>query len=156
MPIAFFQGSGTHDRQFLLDMAEATRRSLKESEDLHEHRLRLDAHIREAGLQPRPVTKETEDGNCLIHAVSDQLNRLGLEEKSHHELRLLAVQTLRDQPLGVSTILQTGIPMVLYYFHFPAGNGIVHLWTTPLPPPPDTHPHTPTLSQSPCPSITSR
>lgn len=89
-------------------MLEAKRRSLAESEniDLMSHKRRLEAHVMEAGLKFRQMGTGTDDGNCLFHAIADQLLLLGMEPKSHRELRLLAVQALRDQSFGVSLALQ--------------------------------------------------
>ena len=54
--------------------------------------------VQSAGLQYRdPPTPK--DGNCMFHAISDQLARLGLTLKTPSELRSSVVQYLRNNPL---------------------------------------------------------
>ena len=68
-------------------------------EEYEQDEVRLRCRVRNCGLQIRDNI--LKDGNCLFHAVSDQLNRLG-EHYSHTRLRHLAVQTLRKESHGVS------------------------------------------------------
>ena len=42
------------------------------------------------------------DGNCLFHAVCDQLRRLKIARMRHIELRKLAVEHLRNNPTVVN------------------------------------------------------
>lgn len=59
---------------------------------------KLDVEVQSAGLQYRdPPTPR--DGNCMFHAISDQLARLGLALKTPSELRSNVVQYLRNNPL---------------------------------------------------------
>ena len=59
---------------------------------------KLDVEVQSAGLQYRnPPT--LKDGNCMFHAISDQLARLGLTLKTPSELRSSVVQYLRNNPL---------------------------------------------------------
>ena len=44
------------------------------------------------------------DGNCMFHAVADQLERLGERGHDHKGLRRLAVEALRDDTHGVSYV----------------------------------------------------
>ena len=56
-----------------------------------------------SGLRFRGVTPA--DGNCLFHAVSDQLRQLSSEESySHRGLRAIAVACLKDHPFVVRTL----------------------------------------------------
>ena len=50
---------------------------------------------RNSGLQVRSVNKQA-DGNCLFHAISDQLDRIKESPKNHTELRTMAVEALRN------------------------------------------------------------
>lgn len=60
---------------------------------------KLDVEVQSAALQYRhPPTPK--DGNCMFHAVSDQLARLGLTPKTPAELRSSVVQYLRNNPLS--------------------------------------------------------
>ena len=45
------------------------------------------------------------DGNCLFHAVSDQLIRLKLKRYRHRQLRAMAIKQLRSHPIIVSYIM---------------------------------------------------
>ena len=42
------------------------------------------------------------DGNCLFHAVSDQLKRLKLHRYRHRQLRELAITQLKANPTVVN------------------------------------------------------
>ncbi|CAH1271855.1 MFHAS1 [Branchiostoma lanceolatum] len=57
---------------------------------------RLTAHLMESGLTLRPDVPK--DGNCLFHAVSDQLVRTGSQAISHSHLRRDVVGYLRQHP----------------------------------------------------------
>ena len=59
----------------------------------HETRLRKNAMAR--GYRIREV-KVPSDGNCLFHAVEDQLKVLGVPGYTHKSLRNLAVQELQS------------------------------------------------------------
>ena len=69
----------------------------KNAEEMSEKE-KLDVEVQSAGLQyrDRPTPK---DGNCMFHAISDQLARLGLTLKNQSELRSSVVQCLRNNPL---------------------------------------------------------
>ena len=57
----------------------------KNAEEMSEKE-KLDVEVQSAGLQYRnPPTPK--DGNCMFHAISDQLARLGLTLKTPSELR---------------------------------------------------------------------
>ena len=81
-------------------MMKAIQQSIAENEVHRENELRLFQNIRTSGLQMRDTIPN--DGNCLFHAVVDQLERLGESGYSHTDLRTLAVQTLRNGSLSVS------------------------------------------------------
>ena len=69
----------------------------KNAEEMSEKE-KLGVEVQSAGLQYRdPPTPK--DGNCMFHAISDQLARLGLTLKTPSELRSSVVQYLRDNPL---------------------------------------------------------
>ena len=69
----------------------------KNAEEMSEKE-KLDVEVQSAGLQYRdPPTPK--DGNCMFHAISDQLARLGLALKTPLELRSSVVQYLRNNPL---------------------------------------------------------
>ena len=58
---------------------------------------KLDLVVQSAGLQycDPPTPKY---GNCMFHAISDQLARLGITLHTPSELRLSIVQYLRNNP----------------------------------------------------------
>lgn len=69
----------------------------KNAEEMSEKE-KLDVEVQSAGLQYRdPPTPK--DGNCMFHAISDQLARLSLTLKTPSELRSSVVHYLRDNPL---------------------------------------------------------
>ena len=69
----------------------------KNAEEMSEKE-KLDVEVQSAGLQYRdPPTPK--DGNCMFHAISDQLARLGLTLKTPSELRSSVVHYLRENPL---------------------------------------------------------
>ena len=78
------------------------RRSKKENKSLAGHRRQLEKNVKRSGLKIR--SEFPEDGNCLFHALADQLNRLGVKEFDHSSLRELAVETLRKEDCGVSRL----------------------------------------------------
>ena len=67
----------------------------KASPQRDSEQLRLEETLELFGLRVRENVPS--DGNCLFHAVSDQLNRLGGDDFDHVQLRDLAVKTLRDE-----------------------------------------------------------
>lgn len=56
-------------------MREAVKQSLLENKAVQENQRRLTEHIRSSGLHMR--NEIPSDGNCLFHAIADQLERLG-------------------------------------------------------------------------------
>ncbi|XP_078703590.1 uncharacterized protein LOC144928781 [Branchiostoma floridae x Branchiostoma belcheri] len=60
---------------------------------------RLSRHVAESGLTFR--AEVPKDGNCLFHAVADQLFRTEGTRTSHVELRRQAVNYLREYPYNV-------------------------------------------------------
>ena len=74
--------------------------SLAGNKELQEKEKQLKQHIYSSGLQMRGEIPK--DGNCLFHAVADQMKRLGDQSGiSHTSLRSLAVETLRNGLPGV-------------------------------------------------------
>ena len=57
-------------------------------------------NVNSAGFQIRDNIPK--DGNCLFHAIADQMERLGDTKHSHTSLRSLAVETLSQGFNGVS------------------------------------------------------
>lgn len=80
-------------------MKVALQQSIAENKALKENERRLEGHIRSSGLQLRKEIPS--DGNCLFHAVADQMERLGQSGFTHTSLRSLAVQTLENGSHGV-------------------------------------------------------
>lgn len=78
------------------------RQSKKENKSLAGHRRQLEKNVKRSGLKIR--SEFAEDGNCLFHAVADQMKRLGVKEFDHSSLRELAVETLRKEDCGVSRL----------------------------------------------------
>ena len=68
-------------------------------------------NITNCGLQVRLVNIPG-DGNCLFHAISDQLTRVNEIPKTHVELRALAIETLKDP----SNICVSFITVNLFFF----------------------------------------
>ena len=60
----------------------------------------LERNMQRAGLMLR--RNVPTDGNCLFHAVSDQLKRLKLHRYRHRQLRDLAINQLRANPTVVN------------------------------------------------------
>ncbi len=83
-------------------MEEAIQQSIVENKVLQENERRLMQHIRSSGLQLRKAIPN--DGNCLFHAVADQMDRLGESGFSHGSLRCLAVETLKNGSHGVRSL----------------------------------------------------
>ena len=81
-------------------MDAAKKQSIAEDEAHQQNVARLFQNVRKSGLQMRDNIPN--DGNCMFHAVADQLNRLGEFGHSHTTLRHLAVETLRKGSHGVS------------------------------------------------------
>ena len=81
-------------------MREAVRQSLLENKEVKENQRRLTERIRSSGLQMRKEIPT--DGNCLFHAIADQLERLGEKGMNHSDLRKLSVETLKNGVPGVS------------------------------------------------------
>ena len=75
------------------------RQSIAENKEFQENERRLKEHIRCSGLQMRGEIPN--DGNCLFHAVADQMERLGECSLSYANLRSLAVETLKTGSHGV-------------------------------------------------------
>ena len=68
----------------------------KNSEEMSEKE-KLDLEVQSAGLQYRdPPTPK--DGNCMFHAIRDQLARLGLTLNTPSQLRSSVVQYLQNNP----------------------------------------------------------
>ncbi|KAJ7361790.1 Glycosyl transferases group 1 [Desmophyllum pertusum] len=86
-------GPGSSQR-FLRDMMDAMKQSMTENKALRENERRLEQHIRSSGLQMRDEIPN--DGNCLFHAIADQMERLGECSHDHTSLRTLAVETLKN------------------------------------------------------------
>lgn len=87
-------------QRFLEDMKKAKRMSLAENRQLQRSERQLTKNIRTSGLRIRNAIPK--DGNCLFHAVADQINRVGERGYDHVGLRALAVNTLKDGLPGVS------------------------------------------------------
>ena len=81
-------------------MREAIKQSITENKALQENEARLIKHIHSSGLQMRDNIPN--DGNCLFHAVADQMKRVGESDYSHVHLRRLAVETLKNESHRVS------------------------------------------------------
>lgn len=60
-----------------------------------DHKTRLSMNAIAHGCRIRKVNIPY-DGNCLFHAVEDQLKVLGVPDHTHKSLRNLAVQELRS------------------------------------------------------------
>ena len=80
-------------------MKVALQQSSAENKTLQENEIRLKEHISSSGLQSRKEIPK--DGNCLFHAVADQMQRLGESGFNHASLRSLAVETLKTCSHGV-------------------------------------------------------
>ena len=96
---SFFRFLGSYER-FLYDMEAAKKQSKVENKAYQQNMAQLKQNICSAGLQMRDGIPD--DGNCLFHAVADQMERLGESGYNHTDLRLLAVETLREGNYGVS------------------------------------------------------
>lgn len=93
----FATGSQTNLTQEFsqVDIARALRVSIEDMRYvLHQEEMLLQ-NITDSGLQVRSVNIPG-DGNCLFHAISDQLNRVNDIPINHVELRALAVETLKN------------------------------------------------------------
>ena len=74
--------------------------SLAENRQLQRSERQLTKNIRTSGLRIRNAIPK--DGNCLFHAVADQMDRVGEGGYDPVGLRALAVNTLKDGLPGVS------------------------------------------------------
>lgn len=81
-------------------MNKAKRMSLAENRLLQRSERQLTKNVRTSKLRIRNAIPK--DGNCLFHAVSDQMDRVGEGGYGHVGLRALAVNTLKDGLPGVS------------------------------------------------------
>ena len=81
-------------------MMEAVKQSIQENNAVQENQKRLAEHIRSSGLQMRDEIPS--DGNCLFHAIADQLERVGEKGFNHSNLRKLSVEILKNGVHGVS------------------------------------------------------
>ena len=81
-------------------MREAVKHLVLENKAIQENQRRLTKHIRSSGLHMR--NEIPSDGNCLFHAIADQLERLGEKRLNHSDLRKLSVETLKNGVPGVS------------------------------------------------------
>ena len=66
---------------------------------LKNKKCQLQQNMEKAGLKIR--LNVPTDGNCLFHAISDQLKRLKLHRYRHRQLREMAINRLKSQPLIV-------------------------------------------------------
>ena len=81
--ISWFSGDAVSKQKYTEQMSEKEK---------------LDVEVQSAGLQYRnPPTPK--DGNCMFHAVSDQVTHLGLTTQTPSELRSSVVKYLRNNPL---------------------------------------------------------
>ena len=78
---------------------EAIQQSISDSIGKEENLDNPDRRIFQAGLTVRSRVKG--DGNCFFRAISDQLDRLSLDQKSHYEVRQMVVNYLRSNPFTV-------------------------------------------------------
>lgn len=62
----------------------------------------LEEKMRKSGLRYR--RQIPGDGNCMFHAVADQMERLGEPGHDHEGLRTRAVEALRNNTHGVSKV----------------------------------------------------
>ena len=102
----FFLFKKCSSQRFLRDMMDAMKQSMTENKALRENERRLEQHIRSSGLQMRDEIPN--DGNCLFHAIADQMERLGECSHDHTSLRTLAVETLKNGLHSVSSIISYG------------------------------------------------
>ncbi|XP_068681576.1 serine-rich adhesin for platelets-like isoform X19 [Montipora foliosa] len=91
--------AGSYQR-FLYDMEAAKKQSKVEIKAYQQNMAQLKQNIHNAGLQMRDDIPD--DGNCLFHAVADQMERLGESGYNHTDLRHLAVETLTEGNYGIS------------------------------------------------------
>ncbi|XP_068730862.1 uncharacterized protein [Montipora capricornis] len=91
--------AGSYQR-FLYDMEAVKKQSKVEIKAYQQNMAQLKQNIHNAGLQMRDDIPD--DGNCLFHAVADQMERLGESGYNHTDLRHLAVKTLKEGNYGIS------------------------------------------------------
>ena len=77
------------------DVAVAIRKSIAERRPILQQECILLQNITNSGLEVRSV-EIPPDGNCLFHAISDQLTRVKDTPCTHSELRALAVEALKN------------------------------------------------------------
>ena len=103
-------------------MAIAIQKSIAETRAiLHQEQILLQ-NITDSGLEVRSVDIPA-DGNCLFHAISDQLQRVKETPRTHSDLRAMAVEALKvPSTLGVGCKLIYALTINLCYYiykHFP-------------------------------------
>lgn len=76
------------------DLQLALRLSHDAAADTNAIERRVMSNVHDVGMAFRAPTPA--DGNCFYHAVSDQLNRLGLPSLSHIRLRGITVEQLHS------------------------------------------------------------
>ena len=104
------------------DVAIAIQKSIAETRAiLHQEQILLQ-NITDSGLEVRSVDIPA-DGNCLFHAISDQLQRVKETPRTHSDLRAMAVEALKvPSTLGVGCKLIYALTINLCYYiykHFP-------------------------------------
>ena len=78
---------------------EAIQQSIIDSIANEENIDNLNQSILQAGLTVRSRVKG--EGNCFFRAISDQLDRLSLDPKSHYQVRQMVLNYLRSNPFTV-------------------------------------------------------
>lgn len=87
--------------------------------DREDHETRLSRNAFAQGYRIREVNI-FNDGNCLFHAVKDQLDVLGVPGHTHKSLRNLAVQELQSNMVNNHVCSYIALS---YFNHFkPAGH----------------------------------
>ena len=97
---------GLETTKFLLELQRALVKSCLDQRSMSQNRNCLSQRLGLSGLKFRGNTPS--DGNCLFHAVSDQLQRVGARPMyNHSELRALAlyIKQLTDDPFVVSNCI---------------------------------------------------
>ena len=86
---------------FLLNIQIASTQSSSDNKATCDNKQLLSERLQVSGLKLRGTTPP--DGNCLFHAVSDQLQRVGAKQKyNYRELRALTVKHLTNCPFTVN------------------------------------------------------
>ena len=105
----------TETRKFS-DLKRAMEQSCLEIHDLNLNRARLHKKVQISGLRFRG--RMPTDGNCMFHAVQDQLERVHSTEKySHSELRANTVAYLEAHPFLVRNYIYIYIFAYIYILH---------------------------------------